>query len=891
MEVSGRGKSLWVLAAVALVGVPTICGEERVFEANTSPAAVERLKRTVSYVLSLREDEVLSLVPEQSGIYFTDCPNCDRGTQDHGNFSWSPERPGEIVCRDCGAKYPGNPDYPDDQVLEVPGPTGPHAYPYYERPGDNYRIYFRAHADYMAIHYMARQCRALADLYSATGEETYGRRSALILLRFAEVYPGYAYHFDYAFRQKRFAPWTTNRIERAGAFRTARWTWWACMDIPLDLVKAYDSLRFWPGLAEMADGRSVEMIEKDLLGAAGDFVLGFKENYHNMSPWMWRDAVYTGRVINRPDWVREVVRRLERFISERFLYDGHWMETSPSYCAQVFGNLRSVTDALEGYEDQQGQEDAADGRSLGSAVSAQVQIVREDLEYALDAPRFPNGRLLPVNDTWARGRRSPRSGMEPVLLPGLGVAVMGGGEGQDQLHAYLNFTSGRGHKHADALSVGLFAFGKELLRDIGYTHTRYRAWTQCTMSHNTVVVNGRESRFDRLHTGNQLRAFVTDGRGFHLAEAESSSAYPELVTRFRRTLILVGTDSRDAYLVDVCQVFGGDQHDYLLHGSADDDSEATVTGAQMEPYPGSLLNPGVSFVPPKGEGDRGKPEAAYGFVHDLRGGHAEGTLALEMRLAGAPSVGTRTVLFPEEGTVVYLGQAPSIRRAGRSDAVLDHYQAPFFCARRTGEGLRSVFAALHEPLSGAPKVLDASVQRLADAVLIVVERGPLGKDFVVVGLDGAANVRQGEFAAEGRYAFARVRNGQVREAHLVGGTRLSCAGVEVTGTAAWKGAVRRVIRERSARAGGAFEVAGSIPPGAVPCTMLIRHGDGSAHAYNVVRIEPLEDGTRLFVREDPALEITPDGQTRFVRYPQRTIPGGANSYEILNGLHFATPEG
>jgi hypothetical protein len=72
-----------------------------------------------------------------------------------------------------------------------------------------------------------------------------------------------------------------------------------------------------------------------------------------------------------------------------------------------------------------------------------------------------------------------------------------------------------------------------------------------------------------------------------------------------------------------------------------------------------------------------------------------------------------------------------------------------------------------------------------------------------------------------------------------------------------------------------------------PCTLLLRHPDGPVYGYNVVRIESTADGARLFVREDPGLEITPGGETRFVCYPQRTIPGNRNTYEILNAVHMA----
>ena len=846
----------------------------KVFHIETDPATVAGLKKSVQYVMSLSEKQMLAIVPTQSGIYFTDCPNCEKGTQDRGRFAWSPERPTEIVCKDCGARYPGNPKYPDDKVLGVAGPGGPQRYPYYERPNDKYRIFFRAHADYWAQRHMEKQCRLLAELYWATKDETYARRSALILLRFAQVYPGYAYHFDYPFHEKKFAPWTQNHIEGTSPYRTAKWDWWAYMDLSLDLVKAYDCLREWPGLKKMAKGRAVKMIEEDLLTAMTDFVLGIKETYSNMSPYLWRDVIYAGRVMGKPEWVNEVIGRAQRFTRERFLHDGHWMETSPSYCGQVRGILRIVMSALKGYE----------GPAVAD-VAAELQAVWDGVDAALLAPRFPNGRLLPVNDTWWSSQRAPRKKMTPLLMPGLGVAVMGGGEGKHQLHAYLNFTSGTGHKHADALSLGLFAFGKELLADIGYTHTKYRAWANSMMSHNSVVVNGRESGFDPNHAGNRLRAFVTDGRGFHLAEAESLTAYSKTVTRYRRTLITVGADSRDCYLVDVFQVAGGEQHDYLLHGSADDDSAAALTGAKMTPFAGTLMNPGVKFVPPRGEGDRPGPEAAYGFVHDLLRGAARGIVALEMHLNESPKIGTRTLLLPQENTTLYLGQAPSIRRARRADALVDKHQAPFFCARRRGKDLRSVFVAVHEPLNGKPKISNASVTRSSRAIVLAVDRGLLGKDTVVIALDRPATVHREKLSFQGRYGFVRVRAGRVTEAHLVGGTQLRFGNVELKGPAGWRGSIRKVIRSRSNGAGGAFEVAERVPPDCAPCTLIVHHADGTVHGYNVIRIESMARGSRLFVREDPGFEMTRDGKTEFLRYPQRTIQGAKNTYEIMNALH------
>ena len=859
-------------------------GRAKVFPVVTDSAAINRLKGAVAYVMSLSEDDMLRIVPEQSGIYFTDCPNCREGTQDRGPFEWRPQEPTRLKCKGCGEVYPESAKYPDKGVLEVAAPGGAHRYPYYERPDDGYRIFFRAHADYWAREYMADRCQFLGELYAATGDEEAARRSALILLRFAKVYPGYAHHFDYPFREKKFEPWTRNRVKGVGAFRTAKWSWWAYMGVSTELVRAYDCLKGWPGLEQVEKG-AAEKIERDLLCAMVEFVRGFREPYSNMSPGTWRTVIQAGRVLERPEYVAEMVGRLRRFIRDRFLHDGHWLETSPSYCSQVYGNLRSVIDALDGYQFPADGDGAAEGTAAVEEARASV----DDLQRSLDLPKLPDGRLLPVNDTWARNRRSARSEMKPVLLPGLGVAVMGGGKGKEQLHVHLNFTSGRGHKQRDALSLGLFAFGRELLPDIGYTHTRHRQWGISTMAHNTVVVNGRESGYDPEHTGNQLLAFCSDGRGFHFAEAESRSAYPETTTRYRRSVVVVGGESSGAYVVDVFQVRGGVQHDYLLHGSADEASEATLAGVELAPCSESLMNAGVEFREPRGESDTIGPERAYGFVRGLMSCDAPSLVDLTFAIGGEEA-GSRSLLFPESGTTkLYLGQAPSVRPARENDALLDRFVSPFFCARRRGDGLGSVFVAVHEPLRGGPSIVKASLKRAEGGIVLEIVKRDGGRDVVLLALDGQANLalEDGRFA--GRCGLVRVREGRVSELLLVGGTELRCGDLAVSCPAGSRFRVTDVVRRREKGSRGAFELEGAVPDGADAFlrALLVLHADETRHAYTVVRVERVGDRSRVYVLEDPALEVAEDGSTKVMCYPQRTIAGQTQTAELLNIVRIA----
>ena len=861
--------------------------------------------RAVQYVMSLGEEEMLALVPEQSGIYFTECPNCDTDAQDRAQWEWDPRKPKELRCPGCGAVYP-NAKYPDNKFLSVEAPNGEHRYPYYERK-DGYRVFFQAAADYKAADYMAETARKLAELYWISKDETFARRSALILLRFAELYPGYAHKFDYPFRQKVFVPYTQNRVKGMSTYRTSKWSWWAYMGISHELLTVFDAVRFWDGLDQVSDGKARATIEGDLFGEMVSFVMGFKETYSNMSPGMWRDFIYAGRVLGRPDWIAEGVTRTNRFLETRFLYDGHWQEPAPSYCGQVLGAVTSVLASVQGYEPLPASGGVAksssgdETRGLGGVNMGETLRLSKEKMLATIATlrrsyygiRLPNGGLPPINDTWSRSRLGKRNSSASLLMPGLGLAILAGGEGQQQICAWLNNTGGRGHKHYDALSMGMFAHNRELLRDIGYTHTAWRAWTLCTMSHNTVVVDGVNSGVASGRVRNRLRCFVSDGQGFHLSEAENDAVYPGKVTRFRRTLALVGSDSRDAYLIDLFQVSGGKQHDYLLHGSADEESTAQVSGVDLQPVTSGLLNSGVKFKYPKGESSGVGHAGGYGFVRKLAAGSAAGDVILDLRLTSSPEVGTRSYLAGVPGTEIYRGDAPRIREAERHDGRLPEFQAPFFCARRKGEGLSSVFVAVHEPVNGETKIDKVIVDTLGQGILITVERGPLGRDYFAMALDepvsAAHGTADGVFQFDGSWGLVRTTKGVCREVHLVAGKRIGVGDFLLKGEPGWDGEIREAVREVGEATRGYVVVAEQIPSDTAATTLLLTFPDGMVRGYTVGRIESIEDGSRIHVVEDPGFVLT-DAGVQLTIHPQRVIEGREIRYQLHAATHFRASE-
>ena len=97
---------------------------------------------------------------------------------------------------------------------------------------------------------------------------------------------------------------------------------------------------------------------------------------------------------------------------------------------------------------------------------------------------------MTVHDTWPISHGfNGRTQTTSRIWPAFGHAILGRGSDDSQMEAHLDFSGSYGHAHADTLSFGLWAFGEELLSDIGYTHT-YWGWAGSSLSHNLVVVDG-----------------------------------------------------------------------------------------------------------------------------------------------------------------------------------------------------------------------------------------------------------------------------------------------------------------------------------------------------------------------------------------------------------------
>ncbi len=895
METMGVPVGLLLMVVVAML----FCSEARycaaaevvhpVYPVKASPERIELLKRSVTPVMGMSEEEMVGLVPDRTGFRFAGCPSCDGGAQE-GQLTWSVRHPHRVRCRYCGMVFP-NETYPENQVMRVTNPVGEEVeYPYWEDEA-GYRTFFSAKGWRQARVYFASLAQDLGELYQATGERQYARRAVLILDAFARYYPRFLVSRERAFEPKGFV------LEPPYPIHGGKWGRWHPDEMPTDLVFAYDSICASGELERLAGETGADVrarIENEFFRGVIRHEQNYPATYDNMSPRIYLGYAVIGRVLGDPGLVHEAVRRSRRLFEFRFFVDGFWCEGSPGYHrATLERGMGRVFDALEGYSDPPGYVDPEDGRRFDD-----LDLEREIPNLArarriLEICRYPDGRLVPVHDAWygTEDLLVPERSVS-TLLTGVGHAWLGSGEGEDQAQVHLHFSGGYGHEHADNLNLALFAKGQELLSDVGYTHTRYRSWSNSTLCHNTVVIDEQRQytrtgrpRWDR---GRAFEGMPSDGRVLAFeagcgpvqwVEASGERAYPGLAQVYRRTVMLVEAGAGEVYVVDLFRVVGGAQHDWVMHGSADRDGRAAVS-VPLDFY-GEHLLPDVQVRYPENERDSGDARGrnpGYAFFQNVSRGAVVDDVAVSFKVS-EPDAGVRTHLPCLAGAEVFSGDAPSVRRSGENDALLDRYRMPIFLVRRKGPApLSSCFVAVHEPYEGEPFLKEVSVEAAEngeDAVVLRVRHHEVTDHIVHRAEPGRGPLRVGNLRIEGEVGFVREREGVLEEMGLWGGAELRWRDRVLSGGGVYEGDVKGSLRLEAGADVNALVVTGDLPEGDAlkGATAVVFFGDGSTLGYRVTGVRRSGGETHVLLEDDPGISVEGDGM-RHLFFPLREVPGG-----------------
>jgi len=223
-------------------------------------------------------------------------------------------------------------------------------------------------------------------------------------------------------------------------------------------------------------------------------------------------------------------------------------------------------------------DDAAYVQVIYGANDGKVKGLPHDL-FAADP------RAMQKETTKLIARDGPMPKLGSVDKQGWCIAILRSGEGPSGRAAWLDYDSRLNHCHLDAMNVGLFAKGLDLMPDFGYPPVQFGGWGGpkfewyvSTAAHNTVVIDGK----------NQSRSLVgattlwADGEVFRAIRASLSGRGQFRNGQYERTIATVDISDEDFYLLDVFRVLGGRDHAKFMQSHF---GAITTTGLTLSPAP------------------------------------------------------------------------------------------------------------------------------------------------------------------------------------------------------------------------------------------------------------------------------------------------------------------
>jgi hypothetical protein len=812
-------------------------------------ADTAQLRKSCDKFMAMSEDDLLKLVPPQGGFFYSGSPATTQGAQEN-NLGWDLSLGDKIKCIFSGTLLP-NKDYPENGHVDVKTPTGKiQRFHYYQDPkGKKYWFEARRWFDQRGL--MEGAASSLALLYSADPRRyrEQGRRAALIMKRFAEVYPDYMVKYDYPGYDKKLL----SEAEHKKAGKTinhyfielTKWSYWGYHELSSTLVLAYDQLKGADFLS-VGDRKQIEGLFDGMIAYTDPFE---EVPIGNMHPYMWITKAIAANVLNKPELLKTVFKGVDRLIAEQFTYDGMYMEVTVSYHAQTVNGLKSLlTWAFPGI----GKEALTE--KIRTEYPALFRAMQANLAY-----RLPDGRYASVNDThWTDLQPEPITRSAPQLMPAAGHAVLGSGAADQQMQAHLGYSGWHGHNHYGSLGLIFFANGKELISDIGYTHTRARTWTMTTAAHNTVVIDGKSQRKNKNPRAGlgDLLIYNAEHPNFQVVEVKADEVYDHPAD-YRRTLITVRGENQPGYLVDLFHVAGGSRHDWILHGSSDEDQTLEVTGHTGQKLPfaplATLVPPHVSYQELREQGSYEliwRDYWAYGHFKQIKAAPVSAPLKATFRFTSNPELGHQTWIPLETDHTVHTVKSWSVRRANEDQGILDDYLREGMILR--ADRGKSRFVAVHLPFAKTPAV--TSVRQLSDkdSVLILKIDHSGGRDYLLyksAQSDRTTEIEGQKITLKGKVTLVQA---------TASGSRIMSIEKQKAPLAGFGSHSLTAEGRLQAKAGQ---------------TAIVRHADGHTTAFHIESVSHQDGKTTLTTREPVPFEGSYNGKLTMTAFPYMHLPG------------------
>lgn len=464
------------------------------------------------------------------------------------------------VCPECGATYTGWPY--DDVVLDT------------------------LHND------LARAIRDCGVMYVLTGAPDYAAKAREILLGYAARYLTYPLHDINGKPNKGGGHVGPQTLDES--------TWL------IPVAQGFDCIRD----ALSAEDRRI-IADKLLLPAAW-LIHDGQWGIHNICCWMASAYGLVGLALGEPTLARDALAGPKGFqaqVQKGISQDGEWYEGAWGYHYYTMSALqplavaahnvgldlysaryKSMYDAPLEFMAPGGAlpafNDSGPTSALGAGSCYEIAWARwGDPRHLIPVLAQGSRRSLEYLLSGAEVGQEPRFSLGSRLFPAAGYAVLRSGEVGDKgvdRHLPSNYLAfkygphGGGHGHPDKLSFVLYGKRTLLAEDpgcIAYGNPAHAGWFRQTLSHNTVLVNGKSQR---PTTGALLFSALAEGAGFACAGCDD--AYPGV--RLRRAVALLGDRVVDVFW---CQAEEESVFDWAYHNRGS--LETSLSLAPLDPAP------------------------------------------------------------------------------------------------------------------------------------------------------------------------------------------------------------------------------------------------------------------------------------------------------------------
>ena len=704
------------------------------------------------------------------------CPNCVHRKSPEGinNYFWNWDwrNPDRLECPYCGIAYP-NSRYPENGTLHLWRLNRTYHFHVLkdELETDDWRlgeeagrfvgqpihVSFSGNIRSLKIRWALAQVEPLGIAYALTGRAAYTRAVERILLRMAEVYPGYplqSYFQDvvdadpgYATENADSLPTVLKRNACIGVYdgrygygherTTTRTTpvatgLWGSSRIANELTSTgVTFLKCFQGydLVKAAiDPEVRRRIEQDFLLELYLDTRAY-ERITNKAGSIRAARVAFGLVYGSKKELNSGLEGFRKIIESQFHPDGSMKET-PLYGHKPIGeDLWQIPEMLRGTHDLYGKGtypaalqaladtalpsgkfpplDDCFERSYTPQRTADIALERCGIR--IPGPTDPPSEFALYNVDLSKRESRPASG--PALnryYDGRHLACLGYGSGKNRVQMYLLGEDGeRVHRHAGPLTVQLYAGGREIFPDLGYICDHPgNQWVKATPSHQTVTVDGGSS-----YPAEPSRLLGYSDRG--------NSRYVDMAVRLksgatlRRALTLLRKPDGLPILVDVFDVVGGRIHDYPSRVVARP-GQLRLKGPVLEPR-GRKLYQDHSFYP---------------LIDFQTAGAIDGGWSATWG-RGRESV-RATVLTPCSELITY--RSPGWRSQFEITTEPGKYLDTVVLRNRRKQ---SRFVVVYEVLGGAAAVRSASIQDEGKSVTVLLGMAGRGRIEVCTPGDGS----------------------------------------------------------------------------------------------------------------------------------------------------------